>query len=187
MHACKLLTTVSRATRVLSCSIFRSAHPGVRPTEFYSDMRNVGLLHSFDNWYAGQISARLGLCVCPSVWANHHQATVPQMGCACCKAFLASVTIMTVSGVLQGGPRLMAIKADWRQEHHAYLAFSCPTEGTTSVLDIQGTHFQLIHLPGLDPNSPSLLLEALPGGWLVQVTPEVVAFCRVCSTPCLPC
>ncbi len=82
---------------------------------------------------------------------------------------------MKVSGVLQGGPRLMAIKADWRQEHHAYLAFSFPTEGTTSVLDIQGTHFQPIHLPGLDPNSPSLLLEALPGGWLVQVTPEVVA------------
>ena len=86
-----------------------------------------------------------------------------------------SVTSITVSGVLQGGPRLMAIKADWRQEHHAYLAFSFPTEGTTSVLDIQGTHFQPIHLPGLDPNSPSLLLEALPGGWLVQVTPEVTA------------
>ena len=69
----------------------------------------------------------------------------------------------------------MAIKADWRQEHHAYLAFSFPTEGTTSVLDIQGTHFQPIHLSGLDRNSPSLLLEALPGGWLVQVTPEVIA------------
>ncbi len=74
----------------------------------------------------------------------------------------------------------MAVKADWRQEHHAYLAFSFPTEGTTSVLDIQGTHFQPIHLPGLDPNSPSLLLEALPGGWLVQVTPEVVAICTIC-------
>ncbi len=109
------------------------------------------------------------------------------MGCACCKAFLVSVTSMTVSGVLQGGPSLMAIKADWRQEHHAYLAFSFPTEGTTSVLDIQGTHFQPIHLPGLDPNSPSLLLEALPGGWLVQVTPEVVAICRNCTKPCLPC
>ncbi len=88
---------------------------------------------------------------------------------------------MKVSGVLQGGPRLMAIKADWQQEHHAYLAFSFPTEGTTSVLDIQGTHFQPIHLPGLDPNRPSLLLEALPGGWLVQVTPEVVAICRICK------
>ncbi|DBA73782.1 TPA: hypothetical protein ACH3X2_009751 [Trebouxia sp. C0005] len=75
---------------------------------------------------------------------------------------------------MPGGPRLMALKADWRQEHHAYLAFSFPSEGTTSVLDIQGTHFQPIHLPGLDPNSPSLLLEALPGGWLIQVTPEEV-------------
>lgn len=103
------------------------------------------------------------------------------MDCACYKAILVSVTSMTVSGVSQGGPRLMAVKADWRQEHHAYLAFSFPTEGTTSVLDIQGTHFQPIHLPGLDPNSPSLLLEALPGGWLVQVTPEVVAICTICT------
>ena len=153
------------------------------------------------------------VCLCA---ANHHQATVPQMGCACGKALFAYMTSMgvlraaalggshydaekrklffsflsfsiSVSGVLQGGPRLMAIKADWRQEHHTYLAFSFPTEGTTSVLDIQGTHFQPIHLPGLDPNSPSLLLEALPGGWLVQVTPEVVAICTTCRKTGLPC
>ncbi len=30
------------------------------------------LLHSADSWYAGQISARLGPCVCLTVLANHH-------------------------------------------------------------------------------------------------------------------
>lgn len=86
--------------------------------------------------------------------------------------------------MLQGGPRLMALRADWQQEHHAYLAFSFPIEGTTSVLDIHGTHFQPTEISGVDPNSPSLLLEALPGGWLVQVTPQV---CIICLTVPLRC
>ena len=78
-----------------------------------------------------------------------------------------------VNCTLQGDPRLIAVKAEWRQQHHAYLAFSFPLEGTTSVLDIQGTHFQPVSLPGLDPNRPTLLLAALPGGWMVQVTDQV--------------
>ena len=68
----------------------------------------------------------------------------------------------------------MAVKADWQAEHHAYLAFSLPVEGSTSILDIGGTHFQPTTLPGIDPNTPSLLLEAIPGGWLVQVTPQMI-------------
>ena len=74
---------------------------------------------------------------------------------------------------MQGGPNLMAVKADWQQQHHAYLAFSFPLEGTTSLLHITGTHFQPIALPGLNPNCPTLLLAALPGGWMVQVTEQV--------------
>ena len=57
----------------------------------------------------------------------------------------------------------MAVKAGWQEAHHAYLAFSFPSEGSTSVLDITG----------LDPNCSSLLLDALPGGWLAQVTHQV--------------
>lgn len=67
----------------------------------------------------------------------------------------------------------MAVKADWQQQHHAYLAFSFPMEGTTSVLGIQGTHFQPTALAGLDQDCPTLLLAALPGGWMVQVTDKV--------------
>lgn len=74
---------------------------------------------------------------------------------------------------MQGAPKLIAVKAGWQQKHHAYLAFSFPMEGTTSVLDIQGTHFQPTLLPGMDPNCPTLLLAALPGGWIVQVTDKV--------------
>ena len=74
----------------------------------------------------------------------------------------------------------MTVKADWQQQHHAYLAFSFPMEGTTSVLDIQGTHFQPTLLPGLNQNRPTLLLVALPGGWLVQVTDEVSSL-RICT------
>ena len=84
-----------------------------------------------------------------------------------------SCPLAEVSCTLQGGPKLIAVKAEWQQQHHAYLAFSFPLEGMTSVLDIQGTHFQPVSLPGLDPNCPTLLLAALPGGWMVQVTDQV--------------
>lgn len=107
-----------------------------------------------------------------------------------CPMLMGSVT-------LQGGPKLMAVKPAWQQHHHAYLAFSFPLEGLTSVLDIQGTHFQPVALPGLDPNCPTLLLAALPGGWMVQVTDQVscaqaisamlcsvVSQCSVVSTKC---
>lgn len=67
----------------------------------------------------------------------------------------------------------MAVKADWQQQHHAYLAFSFPLEGATSLLHIKGTHFQPTTLPGLNPDCPTLLLAALPGGWMVQVTEQV--------------
>ena len=68
----------------------------------------------------------------------------------------------------------MPVKADWQQPYHAYLAFSFASIGSTSLMDIQGTHFQPTLLPGLDPNAPSLLLQAVPGGFLVQVTPQVL-------------
>ena len=83
---------------------------------------------------------------------------------------------------LQGGLQLMAVKADWQDEHHAYLAFSLPMQGSTSILDVQGTHFAPTLLPGVDPNAPSLLLEAVPGGWLLQVTPQVIA--HACTHMC---
>lgn len=41
-------------------------------------------------------------------------------------------------------------------------------------MDIQGTHFQPTLLPGLDPNAPSLLLQAVPEAFLLQVTPKVL-------------
>ena len=50
-------------------------------------------------------------------------------------------------------------------------------EASTSVLDIQGTHFQPTSLPGLHANSPTLLLAALPGGWVAQVTDQVGRLC----------
>lgn len=78
----------------------------------------------------------------------------------------------------------MAVKAEWQQQHHAYLAFSFPLEAATSVLHIQGTHFQPVALPGLDPNCPTLLLAALPGGWMVQVTDQVS--CHLQANHALP-
>ncbi|KAL3140168.1 hypothetical protein ABBQ38_004444 [Trebouxia sp. C0009 RCD-2024] len=91
-------------------------------------------------------------------------------------AHLAAKLTPSISGGphMPGGPRLMAVKADWQQQHHAYLAFSFPLEGATSLLHIQGTHFQPITLPGLNPDCSTLLLAALPGGWMVQVTEQEV-------------
>ena len=85
----------------------------------------------------------------------------------------------------QGAPHLIAVKADWQQPHHAYLAFSFVSTGSTSVMDIQGTHFQPTLPPGLDPNAPSLLLQAVPGGFLLQITPKVLCCAVLCWLLCM--
>ena len=55
-------------------------------------------------------------------------------------------------------------------QQHTHLALSLESVGRTDVLDLTQDTFTHVDLPALAAGSPSLLLAAMPGGWLLQLT-----------------
>jgi hypothetical protein len=75
--------------------------------------------------------------------------------------------------VRQGRPRVTALRGRPGSEHHTHLAFSFEVSGSTSLLQLEGTDFSWVCLPGLEQQAPSLLLSDALSGWLLQATPKV--------------
>lgn len=79
--------------------------------------------------------------------------------------------------LVQGQPTMQAVHAHWGSQHHAYLAFSSTSTDSTLLMDVSGTHFQQLHLPGLITSQATVLLAASCQNVLVQVTAEVWPSC----------
>lgn len=60
-----------------------------------------------------------------------------------------------------------------RKRDDAYLVLSFEVSGSTTVLDIRGTTLSPVTPDGLDLSSATLLLQRLPHGIVLQVTPQV--------------
>lgn len=67
----------------------------------------------------------------------------------------------------------MAVRERWGSDLDAYVLFSFEVAGATTLMQVSGTHFQEIELPGLAPDAATLLAAVVPGDWLVQATPLV--------------
>ena len=74
---------------------------------------------------------------------------------------------------MQEVPRMTTLSDETCPGVDAYLLLSFELAGHTTILDVRGTSFRAISLPGLDLSSHTLLLQRMPDQSLLQVTSKV--------------